>query len=110
MSSDNPYGTGQPGPWGQGGPASGPSGPPPYGYPPPPAGPPQPPGAPGSGYAFGPFAPQPGPGPGPTSSGPGATPPPRGGARGLIILGVVACRGVASIQLDKAPLKVVWLT
>lgn len=91
MSSDNPYGTGQPGPWGQGGPASGPSAPPPYGQPPPPYGPP-PPGAPGSGYAFGPFAPQPGPGPGPgpTGPGPGAAPPPRGRARGLIILGVVA--------------------
>ena len=89
MSSDNPYGPTQPGPSGQGGPASGPSGSP-YGYPPQSAGPPQPPGASGSGYAFGPFAPQPGPGPGPTMPGPGATPPPRGGTRGLIILGVVS--------------------
>ena len=40
MSSDNPYGPTQPGPWGQGGPASGPSGPPPYGYPPQSGGPP----------------------------------------------------------------------
>jgi hypothetical protein len=86
MSSDNPYGPAQPGPWGQG-PASGP---PPHGYPTPPASPAQPPGATDAGYAFGPFAPPPTPEPQPTAPGPYAAPPPRGRSRGLIVLGVIA--------------------
>lgn len=87
MSSDNPYGQPPSGAWGPPGPPLGPGGP--YGYPPSQPGTVQPPAAPGSGYAFGPFAPPPGTAPG-MGGPPAAGPPPTGNrVRVLIIVGVV---------------------
>jgi hypothetical protein len=102
MSSNNPYGGPQPPMSGQD-PGSGPGQPlSPYGYPqqPSPSGPPA-----GSGYSFGPFAPEEQtaewrgvPAPGPYGSSPGSygagpiqpAPPPRGKGKILIIVGAAA--------------------